>query len=485
MNKGDNAVSVLDEHHPVGSVSVLSFLTEASREEVYRDPIDALYGVEPAVTEQPLSETYTINSVDEDLLEVEKRKTKFHLAKSLDLTFGVLVGAAYVMATYSTLPDFDLRGGQHAAYSRKHPSIPLTRQHDKLAGPPQEVNAMFLFWKSVDPCFDLIRELKVSIPTAVAQELLDFDKIADAMATGALSTRADTVENITPKLSALEAIDAIANPDRIDDVLSMLCGPFGTQSELRGDVRLHFRDVNTIESSGDESSLDRDSDILQANLIPYELANPFLETLLSKLFSLTRDNCRNEHEQTWYLPGDATIYDFHWPVGDQWKESAIEAGIFSDIPDEGIQIPPSLILAGACRTQKALSFSYAELTTVAGLVAGASVWDSTSEMVDEIRVVYDTIGKLTRRRYCHFNEETDYALDEFVAKRLPVDAETATRLTTVVDVTESERTQDVESLRPGRAQGDLRVGAGYFSIELTEPAKLVCDDYLEFTCLDG
>jgi hypothetical protein len=480
MNNKDSAVCISDASHPLGSVSVLSFLTEASREEAYRDPLEAMYGTEPTVTEQPLSEVYTVDSVNKDLIQVEKRNTEFSIAKSFDLNFARLVGAAYVMASYSTIPDFDLRGGQHAAYQRKHSSIPLTPQQDVLKQTPQEVLAIFDFWSAFDPHFDLVRELKVSISMEVARELIDFGMVADAMETGELTSRVESAERITPKLAALEEIGAISEPDGLDYLLKQLCGPFGTHSELRSDIRLQFRE-----------------NALHAKLTPYGVANPLLETFLSKLFGLTPDACNNGADQTWYLPGDASIYDLYLPNDDQLMQFATNdlnivdkmigrtgADIISELPDERIPISPSLILAGACYSQKALNFSYAEIATVAGIISGSEVWGDVSEIINEISVVYDTPGKIARRRYCHFDEEADYQSDEYVTERLPVDVETATQLVVVADLSETESARDVGSIRPGIAQEDLRVGAGYLSVVLTEPAKLLCE-YMLSARLEG
>jgi len=493
MNSRDNTVSVTEATHSLGSVSILSFLTEASREEVYRDPVEALYETEPTVSERPLSDIYTIDSVDDDLIHVEKRNTEFQLAKSFDLNFARLVGAAYIMASYSTTPDIDLRGGEHSAYSPKKTIIPLTtvsltRPDELMSGPSQEVYAIFDFWSALDPQFNLIREIKASIPAEVARDLLDFDRMAEAMETGALSSRAESVEKITPKISALEAIDAIRSPKMLDDLLELLCGPVGTLPEIRGDIRLQFGDH-----------------LCRATLIPYGISNPLLETLLSNVFSLTPDDCGDERDQTWYLPGNSDIYDLVIPNDERLKtfvtekhsgngydeifgltedDSSIgrtDADIISSYPEELIPIPPSLILAGACNNQNTLSTSYAEVATVAGLVSGAGVWGDINDIIDRIEVVYDTLGKLARRRYCHFNEQADYSSDEYVTERLPVDAETASQLVTVTDLSDTESAEDVGSVQPGVTQKELRVGAGYISVRITEPAKLLCEYMIDAT----
>ncbi|MBB6645921.1 hypothetical protein [Halobellus ruber] len=459
----------------LGSVSLLSFLLEESTSEVYRDPIKAMYGSEPLRTKQSLADIYTVESVEEDLLRVKKNGRYFRIANSFDISFSRLVGAAMVMASYSTIPDFDLRGGEHAAYSTKNALIPLNRPQESFA-PSRYTKVILDFWNSFDPEYELIREIKVYLNRELAEQLLDFDAISEAMDTGAITSRADSVLDLSPKLESLETIDAINSPEELNNSLQLLCGAFGADlPHLREKVRLSF-------TKGTRYS----------NLVPSDLADPLIESLLANLFTLTPDDCEKNSGATWYTPGEFDIYDVYITNDEELEQYDEENSISSinyeflegefdtgesatkSLPDR-IPVPPSLILAGAYDVQKhSLAISYAETTTVEAIATGTTAWIDDESIIEIINVVYDTAGKIARQRHCDFDDEIEYSTDEYVANRLPVKSEKARNLVSVSEITTEEADRQIGSITPGKVKNELRVGSGYIWISLSTPAELVC-----------
>lgn len=514
MKEPNRAVSISESpNKSLGSISLLAFLVEESTPEVYRDPINAMHGSEPLRSKQPLDDIYTIKSADGDLLEIKKSGREFNISKSFDISSVRLIGAALIAATYSTIPDIDIRGGQHAAYGRKHPSIPLTNAFtfpsiEEVASkantpitpehiatiidsvstsypnnpvPSQQIEAIFHFWVGIDPEFELIREIKTYISRNIASQILDFDVITEAIDSGELTTRADSIENISPRLGSLESIDAIKSPELLDKFLKKCCG-FGMNSSLCEKTRLNF----TPETN-------------YSNLIPSGLANPLIESLLARLFMLTPDDCKNNSELTWYSRSESDLYNLYaqkapseernlrsfakespsisfgnydWMFGgDPSEDDQIDA-IVSSLPDR-IPIPPALIIAAASNARGSLGASFAEISTVASMANGSATWIDDNDIIDTIRVVYDTPGKIARQRYCEFNDEAEYSTDKYLANRLPVDPELAKNLITVPEITTEEADKQIDSVTPGIIKNSLRVGPGYIRVSLSDPAELV------------
>lgn len=269
----------------LGSISLLSFLTETSTSPVREDPLRLWYEIEPELPEQDLQDIYEIKPASDNQIKISRRNSSALIAQSLPLDFLTLAGAAAAYAPHSRLPRL-------VTVYREPAEEPRGISRVSASSPLSE--CVSRFWWNLNPDASLVREFTIQMPTDHARELFDFPLLEQAIDTGALDTSAKSVERLAQRFPKLEKKDAIADISALQEYLDQWANALDIDLWAHRD-RIRFR-WNTGQNEHIAIQLSA-------------LAEPFLTTLLHEIVSLNSTLMGNDADISWYFPGEYHISD--------------------------------------------------------------------------------------------------------------------------------------------------------------------------------
>lgn len=430
--------------HPtasLGSISLLSFLTETSTLPVREDPLRLWYELKPEEPEEELQDLYEIKPASNEQLEISRRNSSALINQSLPLDFSTLAGAAAVYAPHSRLPRL-------VTVYRESAEEP--RGISRIAASSPLCECVSRFWLELNPDGSLIREFTIQIPTDRAKELFDFHILERAISTGDLNSKSQSVENIAQRFPELKKEDAIADVSTLREYLDQWANVLSIDLWKHRE-RIRFRwNTNHNENIAIQLSA---------------LAEPFLTTLLHSIMSLNYTVEANDTDISWFYPGDYTLSDMvadyrgeRRPVPEQWSGEFLENLCFFEsisISDENpeeleyvepVPLTPSVLpfvtqgLALSESSSANCNIDYDEGPYIQQILYGLAAWDAF-ETLSEIAIEYETrvkigLGADTWRKNRRRGQEA--LEDEYIESYIPPWVD---ELSTQVQITEPQQAE--------------------------------------------